>query len=879
MRLWNRTALLLLATGLVTGCPGEDTPSATTPERPRVRVADVVCSTPVMVAGEKQASTSVWVNGMEVVPLDGSTTFSASVPLAEGVQSLRVWVQSATGERSEVVEVSTTLDLTPPSAPTLDMVPPVSQETSYTFMGMKPPGTSILLNGSEVVALGEETTWSTTVNLSAGPNQFRITARDRCQESEVVMVGIFQDDSGVFLTVDDPESPTCTATQELKGTRGPGVAIRLNGTEIVPAGDSTTWTYQVDLDEGTNDFRITGVSEGVESSPRDVQIVYDATPPSAPVVAEMLRQELFTCEVEFGVAGTKEANTSIWVNDVEVVAENASEMFSFMTNLSEGRNRLQVDARDFCGRTSGAPTIVTVNLDTTQPTLMVDSPRAMDTLAGIATIRGTAMDNSRVEAVIVEVDQQPLSRVTTTSTFAVQWDTTAATEGTHLISVVAVDRAGKMSTPVTLTVNVSNAARVVSQEPAPPMGDPDQARSVRPTVSHLTTGQVGVTWHDNLDVLESGNDDDILLRVYNNGGAALPIVVVSDGAPDGRSLNPRNAAGPNGILHVVWQDDGDYDSNRRVDFDIMYRTWTNGALAPTITLVSTDPMDSGIDGRSQFPDVAVDPMGGVHVVWQDDGDLDGDGMNDTDIYYASSNGAGGFNPPILLTNMANSGQSSRPRIAITPNGCPHVVWHDDGNIAPNDTDGALDVYYLGSVPNMAGGCTWGSPVLVSEENGFMRALSPAIEADPNDMRGLLWVGFEAEGNVAMNGADFDVFMRSIFESLTGPLVLVSDHTADGVSREPAVTVDDNGSVFVMWRDDGDIASSGMDSDTFLRSWNGSALEPIASISDASMNASNTLESLSPDLATDGMRLFLVWDDRSDYDGDAVADADILFLLR
>ncbi len=889
----NKLISVAVAFGpMLASCVGdEEPPVSTKPDTPTVMVPETVCATPAVIEGTKQSSTSIWIDGKQIVPLDEKTSFMASVPLTEGVQTLSVTAKSATGEESDAATVMTTLDVTAPDAPTVEPIPnhSVVMEMEYTLRGTKPANTSVLINGTEEIAANADTTWEHVVSLMSNQNNpFRITVRDNCRESAVVEIGIFQDPSGIGFAVDDPATPTCDDTQEAKGQRAPNVAILLDGTVVVPAGPETTWSYVVQLSEGDNTFTFEGMLGDRMTLPREITIEYDATPPEPPTG---LMAPEFTCEPMLMVMGMKEANTEILLNDSRIVDPDTMTTFTFTTTLQAGTNLLQVDTKDFCDRPSGRPVQLRVTLDTEPPSLMVEAPTAGETLTGIVEITGEAMDNQRAESVEIAVDGAVVETVqVVTSTmagmmprdiFIAQWDTTSVTDGTHLLSITAIDLAEKRSAPVSLMVEVANSARIASTEAAPPNNDARAARSALPAISVLTNGNVAVAWHDNLDVVESGNDDDILLIVYNNGTQAQPVEVVSSDMEDARSQQANVAGTANGGVHVVWQEDGDIDGDRDVDWDIVYRSFENGAFSPSTTVISGPP---STDGRSQYPDIATDAMGGAHVVWQDNGNLDGDNnsSDDADIYY-SFGGPGGFNTPVLVSNSMNDGNSLRPSIAVTPDNCPHVTWFDDGNIGSGDNDNARDVYYRGSSSNGGGGCTWGPVVQISTENGFTDALRPQIAADPMDPRGLLYITWEGLGDVANNMAsmnDRDIFMRNVFNNVPGTLVLVSDDPNDDISQQASIVVDETlSNVHMAWVDNGNIAGTGTDNDVFIRSWNGAMLTPIGSVSDVGMNMFNTEASLSPRMAARGAQVLVVWQDKSDYDGDTIADDDTMYLIR
>ncbi|MBA7549401.1 hypothetical protein ES705_41882 [subsurface metagenome] len=58
------------------------------------------------------------------------------------------------------------------------------------------------------------------------------------------------------------------------------------------------------------------------------------------------------------LSGTKETNTSIWINGVEVVPLNSSTDWSYSYNLSEGANNISITSRDAAGNESLAVTTI-----------------------------------------------------------------------------------------------------------------------------------------------------------------------------------------------------------------------------------------------------------------------------------------------------------------------------------------------------------------------------------------------------------------------------------------------------------------------------------------------------------------------------------------
>jgi len=83
-------------------------------------------------------------------------------------------------------------------------------------------------------------------------------------------------------------------------------------------------------------------------------------------------------------------------------------------------------------------------------------------------------------------------------------------------------------------------------------------------------------------------------------------------------------------------------------------------------------------GYSEFPSIATDSSGNIHVVWDDYT------PGNYEIYYKKSTDGGATWSIKRLT--WNSGGSCDPTIAIDSSGNIHVVWKDN-------TPGNLEIYY------------------------------------------------------------------------------------------------------------------------------------------------------------------------------------------
>jgi hypothetical protein len=97
--------------------------------------------------------------------------------------------------------------------------------------------------------------------------------------------------------------------------------------------------------------------------------------------------------------------------------------------------------------------------DTTPPTVAVTAPANGATVLGTAvSVTATATDNLAVAGVQFLLDGANLGAEDTAAPYAVTWDTTTATSGTHVLTARARDTSGNTQTSAPVTVNVDNQA-------------------------------------------------------------------------------------------------------------------------------------------------------------------------------------------------------------------------------------------------------------------------------------------------------------------------------------------------------------------------------------------------------------------------------------
>ena len=118
--------------------------------------------------------------------------------------------------------------------------------------------------------------------------------------------------------------------------------------------------------------------------------------------------------------------------------------------------------------------------------------------------------------------------------------------------------------------------------------------------------------------------------------------------------------GPNGITHIVWQD------NRTGNYEIFYNAFNKDKFIHWPEGLQL----TNHSGDSLYPAIAIDNLGYIHVAWQDYRN------GNWDIYYKKLDGNG-----TILTGdervTNDSHDSIRPRITVDSGSNVHLVWFDN----------------------------------------------------------------------------------------------------------------------------------------------------------------------------------------------------------
>jgi parallel beta-helix repeat protein len=307
---------------------------------------------PQTLSGTKETNISVWINNIEIIPVNPSTTWTYDFYLSEGENNISIACQDSAGNESEEASTKIILDTISPAVPTLNEVITSTNISIQILSGNKEASSSIWLNGTEVISHNLSTDWSYSYNLSEGTNNISVTSCDAAgNESSAVIANIILDTvPPEVLTLNLVTSPTNISFQTLSGTKDANTSIWINGIEAVSLNSSIDWSYSLPLIEGENNLSITSRDiSGNESSAVIANIILDTIKPEAPTLNAVISPTNISSQA---IVGTKEVDSSILINSIEVIPINSSIVWSYCLDLSEGINSITITSKDNLGNES-----------------------------------------------------------------------------------------------------------------------------------------------------------------------------------------------------------------------------------------------------------------------------------------------------------------------------------------------------------------------------------------------------------------------------------------------------------------------------------------------------------------------------------------------
>ena len=290
--------------------------------------------------------------------------------------------------------------------------------------------------------------------------------------------------------------------------------------------------------------------------------------------------------------------------------------------------------------------------------------------------------------------------------------------------------------------------------------------------------------YENNTIPDSRTMGNIFFAKSMSDGTSFGIDVMVDAhyTDTSHQSAPALAVDRDGIIHVVWED---YRDDPELP-NIYYSKSTDGGENFGEDVMVDDTIS--LTSRQVDPAIAVDNRGIVHVVWEDYRDDPVLG----NIYYAkSTDGGKSFGPDILVEAYytVTSHQAS-PKIAVDGHGIIHVVWEDY-----RDDPRLANIYYSKSTDN---GESFGEDVMVDDPLTLTsHQVNPALAVDEHGIVHAVWEDYRDNPSLANI-----YYAKSVDGGRTFGNDVMVDDAMTGTSEQklPAIAVDDEGIIHVVWED-------------------------------------------------------------------------------
>ena len=233
-------------------------------------------ATAIVVEGAlNEPARAVVINGVAATR-QGPSFRATGIRLLEGPNPITVTATDVAGNRSDQ-EITVWLDTHPPARPTVADTPTVLGDSTLTLTGTKTPGTSLWINGVEIMPWNLLTTWSVTMTLAEGDHRLSVVTRDEVDHrSTAATVIVVVDALPPVITVTAPALTNLTPLA-LQGTVDDSLTrVTVNGMAATRSG--LRFEAALPLVEGDNPVTITATSPNGYVSTKTLAVILGTIP-------------------------------------------------------------------------------------------------------------------------------------------------------------------------------------------------------------------------------------------------------------------------------------------------------------------------------------------------------------------------------------------------------------------------------------------------------------------------------------------------------------------------------------------------------------------------------------------------------------------------
>lgn len=281
------------------------------------------------------------------------------------------------------------------------------------------------------------------VNVNTAAGNFNNIRRNNCLGGSNISVTAPANESIATPTVVEATTSYVRGTSIANGV----VEIFVNGSYLATetANSEGGWERHISITtDGKVAATVTNDNFSTSASSAQVSATLDSTAPTTPGVDFPTATTTNTNATTITISGTKEANTSIWVNDVQQTDNTSATTFSITGYaIVEGTNNLSIVAKDYTSNSSATVSRVVIRDTVTPATPTLSYP---STSGANVTITGSGTE---ANATIYINGASSGATVDSLGNFSLGY---TLQPGVNTLSVTAKDAAGNESASATATI-------------------------------------------------------------------------------------------------------------------------------------------------------------------------------------------------------------------------------------------------------------------------------------------------------------------------------------------------------------------------------------------------------------------------------------------
>ncbi len=250
---------------------------------------------------------------------------------------------------------------------------------------------------------------------------------------------------------------TATFTAAASGTQPLSYQWQKNGSPISSATSASYTTPATVASDNGSTFRVAVSNSAGNATSNTATLTVNVAPTITTQPANQTVTAGQTATFSVIGSGTQPLSYQWQKNGAAISGATSASYTTPATTISDNGAAFVVVVTNVAASTPSSAAILTVNADTTPPSVSITSPSSGSTVSGKISVTASASDDVAVASVQLQVDGGNVGSADTSTPYNFSLDTTTLSNGSHTLTAVATDKAGNQATSAPISVTVSNS--------------------------------------------------------------------------------------------------------------------------------------------------------------------------------------------------------------------------------------------------------------------------------------------------------------------------------------------------------------------------------------------------------------------------------------